>query len=191
MSSVRPWMKVMLWSVMGLTTTGWVWRSMNPVEADDPTGLVAELADRKSGAPKAQPVTAYSSEPDHAVRDLDPGHVVRLSSSSAPVDIFRSHRWFVQPPPPPPPPPMPAAQPVVIPQPVSPPPPPFVIIGRMDEGTDGLKVFINYRESMQVVGVGDVIDATYRIDDITANAMRLTNLPTQQAVTLPIPGVSR
>jgi hypothetical protein len=80
---------------------------------------------------------------------------------------------------------------VLSPQPVTTPPPPFVIIGRMDDGSSVPKVFINQRESLQVVGVGDVIDSAYRIDAITSDAMTLTYLPTQQPMTLPVAGVPR
>jgi hypothetical protein len=126
------------------------------------------------------------------VADAEPGRGARLSAGQPAIDIFRSRRWFVQPPPPPaPPPPPPAAPPVAAPQPATMPPLPFVVIGRMDTGADVPKVFINQHESVQVVSVGDVIDATYRIDAISRSALQMTYLPTQQAVTLPVAGVPR
>jgi hypothetical protein len=192
MSSVRPWMKGLLWSVAAVTAAGWGWRSWSASDAEDPTDLVVQRADRKP-APKMT-VTAQNraDEPNGASAAADSSPALRLRWEHEPIDIFRPHRWFAEPPPPPPaPPPAPVAAPVMAPPPVTMPTPPFVIIGRMDTGSDVPKVFINQRESLQVVGVGDVVDATFRIDAITSNAMQLTYLPTQQVVTLPVAGVPR
>jgi hypothetical protein len=185
-------MKALLWSVASVTAAGWVWRSVHPTDTSDPADLVVERADRKPAPSKFGDFKVSLGKPDDARADTDTGSAVRLRSGPPPVDIFRPHGWLAPPPPPPPPPPPAPAVPTVLsPQPVTTPPPPFVIIGRMDDGSSVPKVFINQRESLQVVGVGDVIDSAYRIDAITSDAMTLTYLPTQQPMTLPVAGVPR
>ncbi len=191
MKSVRPWMTSALWAVACLTATAWVWRSIDPTEVSDPADLVAEHAERRLALSGAPPIKAHDGEPEAQPPGNDQAPVVRLRSSPADLDIFRAHSWYVPPPPPPPTPPPAPAAPAVVPRSNVAPPPPFVVIGRMDDGSNLPKVFINQRESLQVVGVGDVIDATYRIDTITSSAMSLTYLPTQQSVTLPVAVVPR
>ncbi len=192
MSSVRPWMKVLLWAVAAVTAAGWGWRTWSATHLDDPADLLMPRGERKPAQTGPVKLKDQAGESNDGLADADAGPALRLRWDHEPINIFRPHRWFTAPAPPPPaPPPAPTAPPVMVPQPVTVPTPPFVIIGRIDTGADAAKVFINQRESLQVVGEGDVIDRTFRIDAITSNTMQLTYLPTQQVVTLPVAGVPR
>lgn len=74
--------------------------------------------------------------------------------------------------PPPPPPPPPA------------PPLPFLYMGRLSEGAD-TTVFLTSGERNFVVKPGEVIDNTYKVEEVNDRAVVLTYLPLSQRQTLP------
>lgn len=76
--------------------------------------------------------------------------------------------------PPPPPPPPPQAPPL-----------PFVYMGRLDEDQN-MTVFLTAGDRNLVVKPGDVIDNTYKIEQVTDSAVVLTYLPMNQQQTLAI-----
>jgi hypothetical protein len=112
-----------------------------------------------------------------------------LRKASSPVnsaDIFTPRSWLLPPPPPPPPPPpAPPAPSVVAPPPVAP-PLPFAFVGALDEKGKSRQVFLSKGDQLIVVKASDVVDATYRIDQITDNSVVITYLPLNQQQTLPI-----
>jgi hypothetical protein len=112
-----------------------------------------------------------------------------LRAASSPVsstDIFTPRSWLLPPPPPPlPPPPAPPAAPAVAPKPVVP-PLPFAFVGALDEKGKSRQVFLSKGDQLIVVKASDVVDATYRIDQITETSIVITYLPLNQQQTLPI-----
>lgn len=94
---------------------------------------------------------------------------------SAKAEADRARREALTAPPPPPPPPPMA------------PPLPFTFFGRLIDGAQR-QVFLNQGERTVIVGAGDAIDGTYRVDRIEENAVHFTYLPLGQQQTLTIPG---
>ena len=78
-----------------------------------------------------------------------------------------------------------AARPSAPPPPPPPPPPPFTYMGQLADGAQ-TTVFLVSGERNLVVKAGDVIDNTYRIDEIGPTALVLTYLPQNVKQTLPI-----
>jgi hypothetical protein len=114
------------------------------------------------------------------------------SMSKSGADIFSSRSWLPLapplPPPPAPPPPQPPAPPIVpleAPKPVAP-PLPFGFIGTLDEKGKARQVFLSKGDQLIVVKTSDVVDATYRIDQITDTSVLITYLPLNQQQTLAI-----
>ncbi|MBM7059194.1 secretion system X translation initiation factor [Pseudomonas sp. UL073] len=123
----------------------------------DTSGQLAALR----GAPAATPVSAAIPA---AARTA---HVPQ-------ADLFAAHSWYVAPPAPPrsnlapvapPPPPAPMAPPL-----------PFQFIGKLDDSLRQ-QVFLLSGERLHIVGVGDVIDGTYRVEQISDSQLTLTYLP--------------
>jgi len=81
--------------------------------------------------------------------------------------VFASKSWYVPPPPPPrAPPPPPTAPPL-----------PFAYMGRFQEGGDSPVIFLTRGELLYSVHVGEVIDETYRIEQLTPNEVIFIYLP--------------
>ena len=92
------------------------------------------------------------------------------------VNVFASKSWYVPPPPPkalPPPPP-------------SAPPLPFTYMGRLALDPEHLIIFLVKGEQVYTVKSGDVIDAVYRVDGVSAGLLTLTYLPLDIKQTLNI-----
>jgi hypothetical protein len=79
-------------------------------------------------------------------------------------DIFVSKSWFVPPPPPK------AAQPTA-------PTLPFVYMGKLAEEGENLIILLSKQNRNYQVKVGDVLDNTYRVDEVRPPVMTLTYLP--------------
>jgi hypothetical protein len=105
-------------------------------------------------------------------------------AAPAPValDLFAAKSWHVAPAPPPPAPPLPPPPPPPAP---GAPPLPFKFMGKFDDATS-LKAFLQRDERVYTVGVGDVIDGTYRVASINAGQMTLIYLPLNIPQTLAV-----
>ena len=85
----------------------------------------------------------------------------------------------------------PIAQPASVVAPPPPPPPPqapplpFSYLGKLAEG-DETKLFLTHGDRNLVVRAGDVIDNTYRVEEISETTVVLTYLPLTIKQTLPI-----
>ncbi|HEU5284819.1 MAG TPA: hypothetical protein VFU53_13455, partial [Burkholderiales bacterium] len=66
-----------------------------------------------------------------------------------------------------------------------PPPPPFTYLGRLAEGGQ-TTVFLAQGDRNLVVRVGDVIDSTYKVEEIGPTLLVLTYLPQNLKQTLSI-----
>lgn len=131
--------------------------------------------------PRAATTTrrATAPQPSAPLPTLNTASLARETLDSDAVDIFRPKSWYIAPPPPKPvPPPPPSAPPL-----------PFTYLGRIEEG-DVTKVFVARQGSNYSVRKGDVIDSTYRVDEITPGAITFTYLPLNTRQTLPIGGAN-
>lgn len=88
------------------------------------------------------------------------------------IDPFRTKSWYVAPPPPPP------AKPKA-------PPLPFLYLGKLDEGGE-IRVFLNYQGRHLIARVGDVINDTYRVEDIAGGRMSFLYQPLEEIQVLAI-----
>lgn len=157
----RPWVK---WIALGLTgmATGVSYF------ADDKKGELA-AATKAVPAPKApaqqQPV--HDQPPEANRIELE-----RLSQpktagkDGAIANAFNSKSWYVAPPPPPElPPPAPTAPPL-----------PFTYLGRYED-QPAVVVVLAKGDRVYTVAEGEVIDGTYRVEQISDDAVRLVYLP--------------
>lgn len=84
-------------------------------------------------------------------------------------NAFGSTSWYVPPPPPPKPKPLPPPAPTA-------PPMPFSYMG-LYEGSSGKVIMLVKGDHIYTVGVGDVIDNTYRVDRFDNSTVEMTYLP--------------
>lgn len=130
-----------------------------------------ELLARPTGrtAPPAPAASVATASPASPVNPVT-GTATRLPPASA--DLFAVRGW--QPPAPPPPPPAVAPPPVA-------PPLPFRYLGRLEDG-GAIAVFLveGNQPHARVLRQGDV-SGPYRVDEVTAEGMRLTYLPLNQS----------
>lgn len=93
---------------------------------------------------------------------IEPGNIKNL---------FRARSWLPPPPPPPPPPAPVAAQPPVA------PPIPFTYLGSIGGDASTRQVLLSRGESLFIIKKNEVIENTYRIDNITNKGIEITFLP--------------
>jgi hypothetical protein len=156
-----------------------------------PAGLVqprgmGESQGRAGAASKAQP-------PGTAVRPAaraasEPARIEALvlrrswyEPERAPAaDLFARAAWHVTPPPPPPPPPpAPPAPAPVAEAPPQVPPPNYKVAGKQHDGRKW-EVFLLRDENSFVVRSGQVIESTWRVEQIEPPSMTLVHVPTGQ-----------
>jgi hypothetical protein len=151
--------------LLSLLAAGWV--MSNDIAAPD-VQPVAKPARRDARGPAAAaaPAAAEPLQIDRLKRETP-------AVSETVADVFAGKSWYVAPPPPPPaPPPKPTAPPL-----------PFSFFGKMvDDGR--VTVMVASKDRSYAVKVGDTIDGTYRVDEISPSAMILTYLPLNEQQTL-------
>jgi hypothetical protein len=162
------WKKWSKWAFLGIATGGVILTSAS----DEGRGI----QNRKGQAPSSIVMATHS---DRSKLKQDPqkaGHLEleRLSQakSQAPENqdignVFNATTWYVPPPPPPPPgpPPKPTA-----------PPMPFTFLGRYED-SPRLVIILSRGDRVYTVSEGDVIDGTYRVDQVTDSSVELMYLP--------------
>lgn len=137
-----------------------------------PVSRPAALAGLRAVAAPVNPLVAPAAPAES--KDAIPAPVA--------LDLFAAKSWHVAPPPPPPAPSRPPPPPPPAP---SAPPLPFKFMGKFDDATS-LKAFLQRDEKVYTVGVGDVIDGTYRVASINAGQMTLIYLPLNIPQTLAV-----
>jgi hypothetical protein len=160
------------------------WASSLPEAQDNESELVSPAQERSARRP-----SAGRNETQAAAGDLDLKRLQRDPSTDPSADLFGARNFApapprgrkpigqaavntaVEPPPPAPPPP--------------PPPVPFSYIGRLAEGAQ-TTVFLAMGDRNLVVKAGDVIDNTYKIEEIGQSMLVLTYLPQNVKQTMPI-----
>ena len=157
----------------------------NPSEAGITGGAEAGTA-RRGGTPRRADTVAEAG----ANRALDLSRLKRQRNAEPSDNLFGPRNFAPAPPPlinrpiarpadqialaPPPPPPPPAAPPV-----------PFTYLGRLAEGPQ-TTVFLAAGDRNLVVKAGDVIDNTYRVDEVGERMLMLTYLPQNVKQFIPI-----
>ena len=150
--------------VLTLAAVAWVGKdedSVAPVAAvSKPTGKTERRDARKESKKASAP-------------DLRPELLKRPPMKIGGEEMFVSKSWYVPPPPPPPAPPPPP----------EPPPLPFTYMGKLLQG-DRSAVFLTTPDRNYMVKSGDVIENTYRVEEIRVPMMTLTYLPLNMKQTL-------
>lgn len=84
-------------------------------------------------------------------------------------NVFGAISWYVPPPPPPPPPPAPPPKPTA-------PPLPFGYLGLYQDAALPVVILVK-GDRIYTVSEGDVIEGTYRVEQVAAGQIELTYLP--------------
>jgi hypothetical protein len=155
--ATRRWL---LWScalAATLAAVAWVGIDDDKVISPAPDRRHAERRD-------GMPATAKGALPTLRLEQLESRVFAEMKA-----DLFAAKSWQVP-------------LPVVTEKP-KPPLLPFVYAGRLivDSRTT---VFLSRQDSNQLVHLGDVVDKTWRVDDISATSMKLTYLPLNESQTL-------
>jgi len=146
-------------------------------------GAVVESAPRTRSAEAPAPRNAAPAAPV-----LDLKKLQRRRAASPDADPFGARSFRPAPPKPAAPSPAAIAAAAAPPPPPAPPPAPplpFVYMGHLSEGAD-TTVFLVSGERNLVVRPGEVIDNTYKLEEVNDRALVLTYLPLSQRQTLPI-----
>lgn len=135
-------------------------------------GEIAEPVERPARAAARDASSRQSAPAPVALRS----ELLQRQSADLEIDnIFAARSWYVPPPPPKPlPPPPPTA-----------PPMPFTYIGKLEEQGRTM-IFLSRQGVNYSVKQGDQIEGTYRVDEISPQAVILTYLPLNIRQTLPI-----
>ena len=140
-------------------------RDAEPVARPDHAAELDATRDPTRAATRlmAQAEAALPAAVDPAARNM---------SATTTVDLFAAKSWYVAPPAPP------APKPVA-------PPFPYTLAGSMREGTATI-VFLARGERNYVLHQGDVIDGSYRLDEIKNDVAVFSYLPLNEKQSLPI-----
>lgn len=158
--------KSILFAVLALTLIASFWGG-DEDDVSQPIERAARTVPRDSPRQKAPaPVVLRSELLQREAADLEI------------YNIFAARSWYVPPPPPKPPRPLPPPPPTA-------PPMPFTYIGKIEEQGRST-VFLSREGTNYSVKQGDQIDGTYRVEEISPQAVILTYLPLNIRQTLPI-----
>lgn len=138
------------------------------------TVLAVFTVDRDEAPPAARrepPRTGSVPEPVAPPAVNTVADLKRREYATARGDLFPPHSWL---------PPMVATTEET---PTGPPPLPFTYLGRMQEGRETV-VFLLFQEKTVAVRRADVIDGTYRVEQITPQSMILVYLPLNEKQSL-------
>jgi hypothetical protein len=174
------WRAALLIGALGLTLVAVRWADKLTDVTEASAGAVAEATPRPR-ATTSTPATA----PAQRAPGLDLGKLRRAPPVDPSSDPFGARNFR---PDPPKGKAAPMAVAAVVPPPAPPPqapPLPFAYIGRLSEDRD-TTVFLAMGERNLVLKPGDVIDNTYKLEEVSESAVVLTYLPLSQRQTLSI-----
>lgn len=143
------------------------------------------IGDEENHAPVVVAASSHAAKPEHK-EAWQHGSNAAISETELRLELlnrrpmkirrdemFAGKSWYVPPPPPPPAPPPPPTPPSL----------PFTYLGKLLE--DGqLTVFLSKMDRNYIVKPGDVIEGTYRVEEISGGMMVLTYLPLDMKQTL-------
>jgi uncharacterized protein (DUF2249 family) len=102
----------------------------------------------------------------------EPAPVEEVEEGEKRIDPFRNKTWYIAPPPPKPP--KPTAPPL-----------PFQFLGKLNEEGE-IRVFLNHQGKHIIAKVGDVINNTYTVEEISGGQMVLLYQPLKEKQILSI-----
>ena len=156
--------------VCTLAAVGWVNEQDQVATAQaDPH---ASLAVSK---PQPEPKMPDNRQPDSTGGLIQLEKLKRLPPEAEAEDIFKRKSWYV---PPPPPKPMPPPPPMA-------PPLPFSYIGKLIDG-EKVTVFLARQDRNYAVKQGEIIDGTYRVEEVKPPMMTLLYIPLNQKQSMQI-----
>lgn len=150
--------------ILTLAAAGWVGR-------DENSTVPAVVESKPTGKPERR--DARKENRKVAAPELRLELLNRQPMKMGGEEMFAGKSWYVPSPPPPPAPPTPPA----------PPPLPFTYLGKLLEGERSV-VFLTKLDRNYTVKSGDVIEDTYRVDEIRVPMMTLTYMPLNMKQTL-------
>lgn len=161
---LRPWLT---WLALGITG---IIAGLTYLDDDGKGSLAAPAkaggAPRQSAAVEQRPPEQQAAAASHIELERLKQQNAKGGRNAAVANAFNSKSWYVAPPPPPPPPPpVPTAPPL-----------PFTYLGRYED-QPAVVVVLAKGDRVYTVAEGDVIDGTYRVDQITDDAVHLVYLP--------------
>ena len=164
---------------LGATLAAVRWADSLPEVADPSTDAKAESRPHPRARREQQAVTQTTA--------LDLQKLQRGPQSEPESDPFGTRDFRPPPPPKPKGSPITASAAVLAPPPPPPqaPPLPFTYLGRLDE-EQNTTVFLTAGDRNLVVKPGDLIDNTYKVEQVTESTVVLTYLPMNQRQTLAI-----
>lgn len=136
--------------------------------------------DRPQDSP-ALAIPVHAARRDNVAALIDLAKLRRPAARSDVTNPLAARTWYVAPPPPKPLPPPPSPPPQA-------PPLPFVYMGKMHESGGPVVVFLVKDQHVHTVRVGDVVDATYKIEGLAGGALTFTYLPLNIQQTLLVGG---
>jgi hypothetical protein len=169
-SNARRWL---LWILLlGASAALAIFGGEGESDQESDARVVDAVSRDSGGRPRTDDAHARNEAHDEpmilALRERKPSTDIR--------DSFSPHDWA-------PPPPRPTAPPAAAAP--SAPPLPYKVLGKKLE--DGVwQVFLTYQERVYVVKEGDILDNTYRVDEIRPPAMILTYVPLNERQMLAI-----
>jgi hypothetical protein len=102
----------------------------------------------------------------------EPAPIEAAEEGKKVIDPFRNKSWYIAPPPPPPP--KPTAPPL-----------PFLYLGKINEAGE-TRVFLNHQGKHIIAKVGDVINGTYSVEEISGGRMTFLYQPMNETQVLAI-----
>ncbi len=160
----RPWLTWLALGITGITA------GMTYLDDDEKGSLAAPAkvgaAPRQSAAVEQRLHEQQAPAASHIELERLKQQNAKGGRNAAVANAFNSKSWYVAPPPPPPPPPpVPTAPPL-----------PFTYLGRYED-QPAVVVVLAKGDRVYTVAEGEVIDGTYRVDQITDDAVHLVYLP--------------
>lgn len=130
-------------------------------------------------ASDAQRVAVAGADAPRALPELDLEKLNRAKADETAANLFTSKSWIAAPP-------IPAVQIAPVPPPApSAPSLPFVYIGKLTDG-DKLVIFLSRQDRNYGVSAGDVIEGSYRVEQVSESGVVFTYLPLNIKQTLTI-----
>ena len=168
----RRWIFLGLMLCVTLAAAAWVGRQEG---AND-----EEITAPRNSNPTAK--AAFNKRESEKLPQLELDKIKRSAMDNVKQNLFVGKSWNVPPPPP---------KVGIIPAtPIAPPLPslPFSYLGKLQEESGRLIIYLAKGDQTYAVSPGDVIESTYRIDAVEARQIVITYLPLTVKQTLPIGG---
>lgn len=165
----------LIWVALLITLGAVIWTAMQDESATGADDLLAEPTARVQSGNIASDSGdgLLDNETKVAIQAIYPWQQVdRVLETKGIKDLFASHSWeekkkVVKTKPTPPPPPQA-------------PPLPFTYMGKLDQGTEGVQVFLMQSDKVLTVSVGENVNQLWRLDEESESGLTFTYIPLDQ-----------